>query len=369
MPGPLPFRWPCGRSDDKVKPIMNRRKFLTSTAGLATWAAFPPAIGAAESTRQKIKIGFLGAAHSHASAKVGLVRESPDFDLVGICEPDEETRRPYERAGTRLLSQRELLGACTVVAVESAVRDHARHAKLALEAGKHIHLEKPPADSLAPFKELQAIAREKQLLVQLGYMWRFNPGLVTALEAAQKGWLGDVYLVRAMINTQVAAARRPEWAEFKGGVMFELGCHLIDPIVRLLGRANSITPFLKKHGNFADHLADNTTAVFEYPKATAIITAATLQPNAMAHRSFEILGTNGTALVNPLEQPALQIDLAKAAGPYKAGTQTVSLPPYRRYVAEFVELAQAIRNKTSLAVTPEQELLVQETLLRACEML
>jgi predicted dehydrogenase len=348
---------------------MNRREFLKSTAGLVTLAALSQASGAAESTRDKIKIGFLGASHSHASEKVKLVRGSQDWELIGICERDEEARRPYEQAGIRILSQRDLLSDCTVVAVESAVRDHAPHAKLALEAGKHVHVEKPPAVSLNAFKELQAIARQKQLLLQVGYMWRFNPGLATALEAAQKGWLGDVYLVRATINTQVPAARRPEWAEFKGGVMFELGCHLIDPIARLLGQPNSVTPFLKKHGSFGDDLADNTTAVFEYPKAAAIVTAATLQPNAMAHRSFEILGTNGTALVKPLEQPVLQIDLAKPAGPYKAGAQTITLPSYQRYVGEFNELAHSVRNKTSLAVTPAQELLVQETLLRACEML
>jgi predicted dehydrogenase len=348
---------------------MNRRKFLRSTSSLAALTFLPPISASAVTPAQKIKIGFLGVSHSHASEKVKLVRALQDWELIGICEKDEEVRHAYDQAGIKILSQRDLLTECTVVAVESAVRDHARHAKLALEAGKHVHVEKPPADSLNAFKELQKIAPQKQLLLQVGYMWRFNPGLVTALEAAQKGWLGDVYLVRATINTQVPAARRPEWAEFKGGVMFELGCHLIDPIARLLGQPNSVTPFLKKHGNFDDNLADNTTAVFEYPKVTAIVTAATLQPNAMAHRSFEILGTNGTALVKPLEQPVLQIDLAKPAGPYKAGTQTISLPSYRRYVSEFNELAQCVRNKTSLAVTPQQELLMQETLLRACEML
>jgi hypothetical protein len=52
-----------------------------------------------------------------------------------------------------------------------------------------------------------------------------------ALEAARKGWLGQVYLIRGVISNQLDAARRPEWAEFKGGNMFELGGHVLDPYV------------------------------------------------------------------------------------------------------------------------------------------
>jgi predicted dehydrogenase len=181
------------------------------------------------------------------------------------------------------------------------------------------------------------------------------------------------------MNTWIAPDRRPEWAEFKGGALFELGCHLIDPIVRLLGRPKTVTPFLKqngkavapflkKHGDFADDLADNTVAVFDFGNALGIVSNNTLQPNASPHRSLEILGTNGTAVLKPIEPPALQIDLAEAAGPYTAGSKSVSLPPYRRYVGDFADLAAAVRGERSLYVSLDEELAVQESLMRACEM-
>ncbi|HKS36082.1 MAG TPA: Gfo/Idh/MocA family oxidoreductase [Verrucomicrobiae bacterium] len=350
---------------------MNRRAFLKSTAGIVTWTAFPGGIAAAPSTNAanaRIKIGFLGTAHSHAMGKVKVIQESRDFELVGICEESDRVREPYSKMGVKSLSQDELFRECAVVAVESAVRDHARHAKLALEAGKNIHLEKPPADTFKDFRQLVALAREKNRLLQVGYMWRYNPGLVAALEASRQGWLGDIYLVRATMNTLLDGNRRPEWAEFKGGAMFELGCHLIDPIVRLLGRPKAVTPLLKKHGDFSDNLADNNVVVFEFKGVLAIVTSATLQPSAGTHRSFEILGTNGTATLKPIEPPTLQIDLAKAAGPYVSGKQTVPMPDYRRYVGDFVELAAAVRRQRPLSVTLDEELLVQETVIRACEM-
>ena len=113
-------------------------------------------------------------------------------------------------------------------------------------------------------------------------------------------------------------------------------------------------------------LADNTLAIFEFPKALGIISSSTLQPQAGRHRSFEILGSQGTAVVNPIEQPELIIDLARAAGPYQAGLNTVAMPKYQRYVPEFADLAMRIREGKSLAISPEEDLLVQETLMRAC---
>src|SRR5580704_18710586 len=81
---------------------------------------------------------------------------------------------------------------------------------------------------------------------QVGHMWRYNPGIVKVLEAAREGWLGSIYMVRANIGNQLAANRRPERAEFSGGVMFELGCHVIDPMVRLMGRPRKVTATLHK---------------------------------------------------------------------------------------------------------------------------
>lgn len=344
---------------------MNRREFLWgSAATTVALTAFPAA--AAEVARGKIKAGFLGAAHSHALEKWKTIGALAEYELVGLAENSAPVREAFAKLDAKILSREELLQQCEVIVVESAVRDHARDAKLALEAGRHVHVEKPPAATLRELEELLRLARERKRLLQTGYMWRFNPGFQRALEAAQRGWLGDVYLVRATMNTLVDARRRPEWAEFKGGAMFEQGCHLIDAVVRLLGRPVKVTPHLQRRGG--DDLADNCVAVLEFPKAQAIVTNAVLQPNAGPHRFLEILGTNGSARVQPIEPPALTVELAKAAGPYPAGAQKIELPAYRRYVGEFEELAAAIRESRPLAVTPDTELLIQETLLRACGM-
>jgi len=350
----------------------NRREFLLS-AGLATAAAgMHHAVQAADDaprTKQRIRIGFLGASHSHAPGKLDVVLGSGDFELVGVCDASASVRQDCERRGVKLISQEGLLARCEVVAVESAVRDHARHALLALKAGRHVHLEKPPATSLSELQEMVSLARERKLLLQLGYMWRYNPGFRTVFEAVRNGWLGEVFMVRANISNFLASTRRPEWAEFKGGSLFELGSHLVDAIVRLLGKPKAVTPFLRRHGPGADDLKDNNVAVFEYNKAVAVLTNSALQDTKLAQRDFEVLGSNGTAVLRPLEPPTLEIELLHAAGPYRKGAQTVTLPAYRRYEADFAELAAAVRGERRLSVTFEEELTVQEALLNVSEML
>ncbi len=336
---------------------MNRREFLAAT----TVAAQPT---------RRVRAAFLGLAHSHAAEKLRLVAASPDYELLAAWEDDLKLRPAYAKYNLRWREKRDILAdpQVEVVFIESDVPRHESLALEAVEAGKHVHIEKPPSDNVRGFRRIVDVARRKRLHLQTGYMWRYNPAVVRAIEAARQGWLGEVYLIHARMNTLIGADRRPEWDLFSGGQMFEQGAHLIDIVVRALGRPIRITPFLRHDGAFADKLKDNTAAVLEFPRAMAIITSSVLQHNANAHRALEIMGSKGTAVVRPIEPPSLEIDLAETAGPYQKGRQKVALPPYQRYAGDIAELARAVRGEAKLGVTLEDELAVQETLIAASMM-
>ena len=351
--------------------IIRRRDLLASAAVATATANLSVAQQRLEKT---VKIAFLGVSHSHGDGKVSIVRANPAFELAGIWEANAKLAAKYSAAGVKLLSRDEILNDQSIqaVAVESEVWNHCEHARLALEAGKHVHVEKPPADNLKDFVHLQSIAAAKKRIIQVGYMWSYNPGVVKILEAVKSGWLGDVFLLRAMMNTQVGAEPRSEWAKFKGGDMFEQGSHLIDFMVRVMGKPSKVISVLRKDGRaHKDTLVDNTAAILEWPSAMGVLTATALQPAARIHRFLEVQGTNGTAVLRPIEDPVLALDLVKAEGPYSAGAQRVPLEAYRRYQGDFEELADCIlKGKSQLPViTPEQDLAVQETLLRASQML
>jgi len=347
-------------SDRRVGPITRRAAISIAAAGVSLHA----------DTRSPLGIGFLGLSHSHAEGKLGVVQANPAWKVVAIAESDGKLQETIHSKGIPLASREELLNNPEIkaIAVESPVRDHARDGLAVLQAGKHLHLEKAPADSMAGFENVVSLARKKGLLLQVGYMWRYNPAILQATEAARKGLLGSVYLLRATIGNQLAAKRRPEWAEFAGGNMFELGGHVIDPMIRLMGKPRSVQPFLRKDGDFSDTLKDNTLAVFQWDKAMGIVHGSNLQPNSSRYRAFEIHGTNGSAVVQPMEPPALTVDLEKPAGPYNKGIQKVSMGSYERYVDDMTELAAAVRGDTKLRVTYDEDLVVHEALLRASGM-
>ena len=93
-----------------------------------------------------------------------------------------------------------------------------------------------------------------------------------------------------------------------------------------------------------------------------------MQPASGAHRMFEVQGTNGTATIAPIEPPDVTIELANPAGPYKKGKQQLPMPEYKRYVDDLAELAAAVRGQKKLSASLDDEMLVQETLLRASGM-
>ena len=341
---------------------MHRRSFLA--AGLAA----PLASRAAGAVA--VRIAFLGASHSHGGGKIRVCQSSPEFEIAGLWDEDPKVRAEYKGQGIPIVRPKAMLEdeAVDVIAVEGPVADHAREGLRVVRAGKHLHLEKPPALDVESLRDILNVARSRGLVVQQGYMWRYHPGINRILEAARRGWLGDIHLVHATMHKTLGADARPAWAQFRGGHMFELSPHVIDPLVRLLGRPNRVTPFLKKHGEYDDTMADNTAAVFEYSGALGIVVGSSLAGNGSRYRSFEVHGTNGVATLRPIEDPQLSFNLVEAAGPYPQGPHKVKLPPYERYVDDMAALAAAVRGEKPIHVSFDEDIVVQEAVIAASGM-
>jgi len=345
---------------------MDRRLFLQqSSATLITSMAAGGAVS-------KVRTGMLGTGHSHFSGKLKAMMDSPDYEIAGIVENDAAAkarpRKDPRLASIKWMSEDELLRdpSVNMIVVECRAWEALAWGKKVIVAGKHLHLEKPPGNEWAPFKELMSEARRKNLLVQTGYLWRWHEGVMAAIDAAQKGWLGEVFMVRGTMNSDRGAGERATEAHYKGGGLFELSGHVIDRVVELLGRPKTVKSWLRHDTSVADKLADNNVAVLEYDKALAVITQSAKMAGAGEHRSFEILGTDGSFVLNPESNPPrMRVHMRNPQGPYKAGWQDISLAPQPRFIGDFKELARAIKSGQPLKHSYDHELLLQETLLRA----
>ncbi|MBY0505662.1 MAG: Gfo/Idh/MocA family oxidoreductase [Bryobacteraceae bacterium] len=337
---------------------MNRRQLLLGATALAA--------------QSKIRVGILGIQHSHLSGKLQAMGPGSAFELVSVCEPDPAVRAAKGQQpllnGLRWTTVDEMLAdkSLDLIVFEGVVKDAIPLGKRILEAGKHLHLEKPPGNTLAPFRDLVETARRRQRLLQLGYLYRYHAGVDAALEAYQKGWLGELQMVRGTINSDRDAAQRAVEARYPGGAMFELGGHMIDRMLAFLGRPTKVHHWLRHDTKSPDTLKDNTLAVFEFNQGLGLIVSSAKMAGADAHRSFEVIGTDGSIMIQPIEpEPVLRIYLRAAQGPYQKGWQEVRVPRQTRFLRDFEELGKAIQARTPLRYSYDHEILLQETLLRA----
>ncbi|MBN2296468.1 MAG: Gfo/Idh/MocA family oxidoreductase [Pirellulales bacterium] len=358
-----------------------RREFinLSTSAGVAAGATLwmPALVRAKQQEQKRIKVGQIGTAHGHAPGKMGALRKlKEDYEVVGIVESDAALRKQVERApayqGLPWMSEAELLNTpgLKAVAVETDVPDLVPTAQRCVEAGMHLHLDKPAGTSLDAFRRLLDEARRRRLTVQMGYMLRYNPALQFAKRAIEQGWLGNVFEIDSVMSKMVDSAARKKLARFSGGSMFELGCHLIDTTIMLMGPPRQVTPFLSRTRSPQDTLADNTLAILEYPKATATVRSAVIEVAGQRRRQFVICGDEGTLEIRPLEPgKTVQLTLAQARGPYKKGAQSVALRSVSgRYDDELRDLAKIIRGEKEDEFGPEHDLAVHKAVLMASGM-
>ncbi len=344
----------------------SRRTFLraTAAAGIASFSARARDGG-------KIRIGQIGTGHAHAAGKMEAMRASADFEVVGIVEPDAQRRAAAEKSRTYAdlawMSEEQLLAApgLQAVAVETEVKDLLATGARCIAAGKHIHLDKPAGESLPAFQRVLDDATSRKLTVQMGYMFRYNPAFTLCFQLLRDGWLGEVFSIDTAMSKVLGAAERKPLLRYPGGSMFELGCHVIDSVVHILGRPAKVTAH-NRNSSPLDGLADNQLAVLEYPKATVTVRSAMVEIEGGPRRQFVVCGTRGTFDIRPLEPPQARLALDAPRGAYKRGYQDAQLPRAGgRYDAGFADLAKVIRGEKAFGFSPAHDLAVQETVLLA----
>ncbi len=318
---------------------------------------------------------MIGTGHGHAASKVRALRSMAEYEFVGVCRPDAD-----DPAMEDVFQNIEWLKVAAVlkdpsielVAIECA--DASRnlyYAQQAIDAGKFVHLDKPPGASLAGLRKLLDEAKRQGRIVQMGYQWRYHAGMQAAMEAARNGWLGRVYRFRASIDKPIDVDERRHLAKYRGGMMFSEGCHLVDRATALLGKPQRVTGFIRHHSPLNDGLADNSLVILEYQNALAEISLAGFDPLGNQHRFVAIFGTNGSAIAQPFAPVRLKVELKAAAGPYRAGEQMLEPPgpPGLAYTPDFAEMASVIRGETAPAYSAAHDLMTHEVLLKACGML
>ena len=204
----------------------------------------------------RIRIAQIGITHEHANGKMYSLRKLPEvFDIVGYVDDREFSKsphfgndfvKPYE--GLRKLTLDEAfntpgLQAVTVEVPNNELVPVALHC---MERNLAMHMDKPGGEDLALYKTLLDGCKERNLPFQMGFMFRGNPAFQFCIAAIRNKLIGEVFELEADMNHCYGGEAYQEYiGKFAGGIMYNLGCHLIDFVVAALGRPEKVTPFLK----------------------------------------------------------------------------------------------------------------------------
>ena len=323
---------------------------------------------------KKIKIGQIGIGHNHGEGKMLAVQKFPElFEVIGYAEENEEW---VEKRGNLpcykdlpRLSVEEIIEKSDAVLVECDVWNLTKVAKMCVEAGKHVHIDKPASGTLAEFEELLNIAKEKNLTVQMGYMYRYNFAIQKLMDMINSGELGEIYQIDAEMSTYHSKEYREWLKKFKGGSMYIFGSHLIDLVVSILGEPEKVYPFIKQTGFEGVYSDDNNFAVLEYDKAIARITNLSVEVNGWGMRRFAVMGSKGTVEIKPIE---LNVEMTKsttdiASNAYQDMKEKVDIkdvPTLSRYDEMMKDFYKSVIGEKENPYSYEHELAVQKTLCR-----
>ena len=258
---------------------------------------------------RKIRIAQIGTSdNSHGNFIFASLRKQSDiFDVAGFAFPENEREKFPHRAsefnGCREMTVEDIMNDPSIeaVAIETEEIYLTKYALMAAEHGKHIHMEKPGGISLSDFERLIRAVKASGKVFHTGYMYRYNPEIQRLFSKIENGELGEIISVEAQMNCYHNAEIRKWLKCLPGGMMFFLGCHLTDLVLRIMGRPDEIIPFNMSTGTDGISSTDFGMAVFKYKRGISFIKAADIETGGYAMRQLVVTGTKATAEIKPLE--------------------------------------------------------------------
>ncbi|MDE0839269.1 MAG: Gfo/Idh/MocA family oxidoreductase [Kiritimatiellae bacterium] len=182
-----------------------------------------------------IGAGNMGRSHARA------YHQLDGFEIVGICTRSLGSREALNRElGGTYPEYSDMPTALAesqpdAVSISSYPDTHAPFARAALEAGCHVFIEKPIADSVEAAEALIALARAKNRKLVAGYILRYHPSWISFIDQAQQ--LGKPLVMRMNLNQQSSG---PQWETHKNlmssiSPIVDCGVHYVDVMCQMTG--------------------------------------------------------------------------------------------------------------------------------------
>lgn len=300
------------------------------------------------------RICMVGAGRVGRLHTGNLVRRVGDrAEVTAICDPsvgvaqelaaDVGVTAVYPSLAEALREQ-----AFDGVVVTTPTFTHRDEAVLALEAGLHVHLEKPMAMNLAECRDITAAATAAGRTVQLGFMRRFDVDFVAAADQLAGGELGQPMIIKSLTH---GPGLPPAWANdirTSNGMLAEVNSHDLDTVSWFAGSdpvdISVRTANFKgaERGATAPHFYDTVVATITFASGALAVVTGVCPADYGYDSRVEVITTHGLLQVGDTGPGGLTTVLAGTGDAQRALYRSWRDRFAEAYATEMVELVAAL---------------------------
>ncbi len=320
--------------NDSRQTATSRRDFLKrSAASAAALAALSVARGAHAAGDETIKIGMVGCGSRCSGASAQAMKVGPYVKLVAMCDIfDNRLQASRKNLAKECPGQvavaddhcfvdfdgyRKVIDAVDVVLIACASKFHPMYTEAAINAGKHVFVEKPHGIDPVGVRRIQKVcqlAAEKKLSILSGLQSRYHRGWQETVKRIHDGAIGDIVAMQSMFLRAPyrVVQRDPSYAEtqyqfsnwyhfcwLSGDDVPQSLVHNVDRMSWIMkeempkwafGLAGRSASFGEVYGDMFDH----HTVVYEYASGARLYALSRTEAGCYNNATDIIMGTKGT---------------------------------------------------------------------------
>ncbi|WP_028868667.1 oxidoreductase [Psychromonas arctica] len=242
-----------------------------------------------------IKTAIVGYGFSAKTFHLPFIDTLSEFDVTAISSSQVDTvEQDWPKVQHYLTAEEMICNTDAQLVIITAPNNvHFSLAKLALENNKHVILEKPFVTKITDGNTLISLAKEKGLLLSIYHNRRWDGDFLTVKKLIEEKTLGQIKHFESHFDRfrPVVRQRWRENSQDGGGILFDLGPHLIDQALQLFGLPDAITAHCKITREGSSNI-DYFNLTLHYPDKLASLSASLF--SAGPNLRFNIQGDQGT---------------------------------------------------------------------------
>lgn len=245
----------------------------------------------------QIRVGIAGFGFSGKIFHAPFIQANPHFSLQKVYERSSERAKEEYPDVSVVHSFEELLTSdIDLVVVTTPNPYHVPMARQALEAGKHVIVEKPAATHSHEVEELRQLAEDKHVLYTIYQNRRLDNDFLTVKKLIEDDRLGEVVDYECHFDRFIQGSSTKSWKVTGGNginLLYDIGVHIIDQAVTLFGKPCEVYADLRKQRPESSGI-DKFEVTLYYPTMRAILSAGELV--AMQGPRYMVHGRKATFL-------------------------------------------------------------------------